>query len=87
MSDEVKPPSLRGHNYYYRSPKWTVVDVENIDRCFAIESAGTKVRIDVDGTATGTSEVGDAGDRVNVSFWIAQDDLREALADAGVLDE
>jgi len=86
LSDEVRPPELRLHEDYYSSSGWTVVDVDSIDRSHAVESFGDKVRIDVDGEATRTSEVGDKGDRVNLSFWISQNELREILADAGVIE-
>lgn len=84
---KVSPPECRDHERYYRSSEWTVVDVDNVDRLAAIESFGHKVRLDIDGEAQTLSEVGEKGDRINLSVYIDAKDLLEAVEDSGVLDK
>lgn len=75
----VPPPRHRTHELYFDSPLWRVVDVDGVDKVFATRAGPGEVRLDLDGEAEPSSEVGDPGDRVQVSVWLSDEQLRELV--------
>lgn len=82
--DERLRPSLRRHETY-KQDKWTVVDIEDVDKVFATESKGRRdekqVRMDLDGFIAKSmmNDVGESGDNVNTSIWLTVPDARQLV--------
>lgn len=70
---------VRSHDAYFDSPAWTVVDIDGVDKVFATRTDENELRIDIDGRAEPSSEDGHPGDRINVSVWLSDDQLRAIL--------
>lgn len=81
MSAAETPPDAREHDMYFASGEWTVADLEDVDRLFVAALEDGTVRVDIDARAAASAEIGDTGDRVNVSIWF-DDEQREQLVDA-----
>lgn len=73
-SNQASPADLRNHEDYFDQERWTVVDVEAVDRVGAYTAGRLdepQIRLDVDGEAATSSEVGEHGERLNLSVWLS----------------
>jgi len=85
--DVCKPPSRRSHDDY-RHPRWATAHIEGVDNLYAAasdtggpcERGAPRVRIDFDGVGGPTASLHAAGANVNLSVWIAPEQIDELIA-------